>query len=54
MSITTESLSFQLRTRQTELAQMLPSTQPAVGEEVKRGKQLAKMHGYSLIDEDKL
>jgi chromosomal replication initiation ATPase DnaA len=44
----------QLRISQTQLAQMLHLTQPADGEAVKRGKQLAKIHGYSLIDEDKL
>ena len=44
----------QLRISQTHLAQMLNLTQPAVSEAVKRGKQLAKMHGYSLIDENKL
>jgi putative transposase len=44
----------QLRISQTQLAHMLNLTQPAVSEAVKRGKQLAKMHGYSLIEENKL
>jgi putative transposase len=44
----------QLRISQTQLAHMLHLTQPAVSEAVKRGKHLAKMHGYSLIDENKL
>ncbi len=44
----------QLRISQTRLGQMLNLTQPAVSEAVKRGKQLAKMHGYSLIEENKL
>ena len=40
----------QLRIRQTQLAQMLNLTQPAVSHAVERGKQLVKMHGCSLID----
>ena len=36
----------QLRISQTQLAQMLNLTQPAVSQAVKRGRQLAKMHGY--------
>jgi putative transposase len=44
----------QLRISQTQLAHMLNLTQPAVSEAVKRGRQLARMHGYSLIEEKKL
>ncbi len=47
----------QLRISQTQLAKILNLTQPAVSGAVKRGKQLAKKHGYSLyslIDENKL
>jgi len=40
----------QLRISQTQLAQMLNLTQPAVSQAVKRGKQLAKMNGYSRVD----
>jgi putative transposase len=43
-----------LRISQTQLAHMLNLTQPAVSEAVKRGSQLAKKHGYSLIEENKL
>jgi putative transposase len=43
-----------LRISQTQFAQMLHLTQPAVSEAVKRGKELAKTHGYALIEEDKL
>jgi REP element-mobilizing transposase RayT/predicted XRE-type DNA-binding protein len=44
----------QLRISQTQLGHVLHLTQPAVSEAVKRGKQLAKMCGYSLIEENKL
>jgi hypothetical protein len=33
---------------------MLHLTQPAVSEAVRRGRQLAKMHRYSLIEGNKL
>ena len=40
----------QLRISPTQLAQVLNLTQLAFSQAVKRGKQLAKMKGYSLID----
>ena len=39
---------------QTRLAGILNLTQPAISQAVNRGKQLAKMHKYSLIDEKNL
>ena len=37
---------------ESELAGILNLTQPAISQAVSRGKQLAKMHEYSLIDDN--
>ena len=44
----------QLGISQSRLARILNLTQPAISQAVSRGKRLAKMHKYSLIDEKNL